>query len=135
MDYTQFVDENGVEKWWVPYFKKHENLLLDALEYSGGTHNLEDVAMALHKDYMLLWPTNESVLVTEVVQYPRAKHMHVFLGAGNMHELLYTMPFVIKQAKIDGCSKVTVTGRRGWEKVLTRSINCKPTHYWLSLEI
>ena len=68
MDYSQFVDVNGQEKWWVPYFKKHENLLLDALEYSGGTHNLEDVAMALHKDYMLLWPTNESVLVTEVLQ-------------------------------------------------------------------
>ena len=135
MDYSQFVDEKGEEDWWVPYFKKHENLLLDALEYSGGTHNLEDVAMALHKDNMQLWPTDESVLVTEVLQYPRAKHMHVFLGAGNMHGLLYTMPYVIKQAKIDGCSKVTVTGRRGWEKVLTRLINCKPTHYWLSLEI
>ena len=135
MDYSQFVDEKGEEKWWVPYFKKHENLLLNALEYSGGTHNLEDVAMALHKDYMQLWPTNESVLVTEVMQYPRAKHMHVFLGAGNMDELLYTMPFVIEQAKKDGCSKVTVTGRRGWEKVLARLINCKPSHYWLSLEI
>jgi hypothetical protein len=135
LDYSQFVDENGVEKWWVPYFKKHENLLLDALEYSGGTHNLEDVAMALHKDYMHLWPTNESVLVTEVLQYPRAKHMHVFLGAGNMDGLIYTMPYVIEQAKKDGCSKVTVTGRRGWEKVLTRLINCKPSHYWLSLEI
>ena len=135
MDYSQFVDEKGEEKWWVPYFKKHENLLLDALEYSGGTHNLEDVAMALHKDYMQLWPTNESVLVTEVVQYPRAKHLHVFLGAGNIDELQEVMPFVIKRAKEEGCSKVTLTGRRGWEKVLSRLINCKPTHFWLSLEI
>jgi hypothetical protein len=135
LDYSQFVDESGVEDWWVPHFKKHENLLLNALEYSGGTHNLEDVAMALHKDNMQLWPTDESVLVTEVMQYPRSKHMHVFLGAGNMDGLIYTMPYVIKQAKIDGCSKVTVTGRRGWEKVLTRLINCKPSHYWLSLEI
>ena len=135
MDYSQFVDECGAEKWWVPYFKKHENLLLDALEYGGGTHNLEDVAMALHKDNMLLWPTNESVLVTEVQQYPRCKHYHVFLGAGNMDELKEVMPFVIKRAKEEGCSKVTLTGRRGWEKVLGRLINCKPTHYWLSLEI
>lgn len=135
MDYSQFVDENGAEKWWVVHFKKHEQLLLDALEYGNGTHNLEDVAMALHQDYMQLWPTDDSILVTEVQQYPRAKHMHVFLGAGNMKGLLYTMPYVIKQAEKDGCSKVTVTGRRGWERVLGRLINCKPSHYWLTLEI
>lgn len=135
MDYSQFVDECGAEKWWVPYFKKHENLLLDALEYCGGTHNLEDVAMALHKDNMLLWPAHESVLVTEVVQYPRIKTLHVFLGAGKMEEIKEMLPYVFKSAKEQGCQRVTSTGRRGWDRALNKIINCKPTHYWLSLEI
>jgi len=69
------------------------------------------------------------------VQYPRMKVFHIFLGAGKMTELTQMIPYVVEQAKLEGCRKVTVTGRRGWEKVLARYVDSKPTHYWLSLEI
>jgi hypothetical protein len=46
-----------------------------------------------------------------------------------------TTDTLLETFAVTNTSKVTVTGRRGWEKVLTRLINCKPSHYWLSLEI
>lgn len=135
MDCSEFVEKDGSQKWWVEHFLRLEKQILQGLEYSGGTHNLEDVAMALHKDQMQLWPGLESVLLTELVQYPRMKVFHVFLGAGKMTELIQMIPYVVEQAKLEGCRKVTVTGRRGWERVLARYVDSKPTHYWLSLEI
>jgi hypothetical protein len=135
VDYSVFVDENGVEKWWVFHFKRHEKLLLNALEYCGGTHNLEDVAMALHNDYMQFFPANESFLVTEVVQHPRLKSLHIFLAGGSKDELVEISKYVFEHARTKGCTRMTSTGRRGWERVLPNIFNCKPSHYWLSMEI
>jgi len=96
IDCSKFT-ENGEPKWWVPYFLESEQLLLNALEYSDGTHSLEDVAMALDKDEMQFWPGNNTAIVTEIVNYPRKKIIHVFLAAGDMNEVIRLLPYIEKQ--------------------------------------
>lgn len=133
MDCSQFT-EDGKPKWWVPYFLKSEQLLLNALEYSNGTHSLEDVAMALNRDEMQLWPGINTAIVTEIITYPKLKCIHVFLAAGDMDEVIRILPYIEKHGKMEGCTRMTMTGRKGWEKVMNKVYKVEP-RIFLSTEI
>jgi hypothetical protein len=133
IDCSRFT-ENGEPKWWVPYFLESEQLLLNALEYSNGTHSLEDVAMALDKDEMQFWPGINTALVTEVITHPNQKSIHIFLAAGDMDEVIRILPFVEIHGKLEGCTHMTMTGRKGWEKVMSKIYKVQP-RIFLSTEI
>ena len=89
-----------------------------ALEYSGGTHDFIDVAEGIYKGTMQLWPTPRGCIVTEIVVYPRKKVLNVFLGGGELGQILEMHEDVIAWAKSQGCSALTMTGRFGWKKPL-----------------
>jgi hypothetical protein len=126
--------ENGEPKWWVPYFQESEQLLLNALEYSDGTHSLEDVAMALDKDEMQLWPGINTAIVTEILEFPQKKIIHVFLAAGDMNEVIRILPYIEKHGKKEGCEELSMIGRKGWERVMDKIYKLE-TKVYLSTEI
>ena len=78
-----------------------------ALEYGGGTHIFEDIVDA-----------KDSCLVTEITVYPRKKVLHVFLGGGDLNEILGMHESVVQWAISQGCESLTMTGRKGWVKAL-----------------
>ena len=133
IDCSKFT-ENGELKWWVPYFLQSEQLLLNALEYGNETHSLEDVAMALDKDQMQLWPGINTAVVTEIITYPQKKIINVFLAAGDMDEVIKILPYVKKHGKMEDCTHMTMTGRKGWEKVMSKIYQVE-TRVFLSTEI
>ena len=98
-----------------------------ALEYSGGTHNFDDVAEGLASGKMQLWPAPKGCIVTEIVVYPRKKMLNVFLGGGELDQLMDMHKDVIAWSKAQGCVAVTITGRYGWKKPLTKH-GWKPLH-------
>jgi hypothetical protein len=98
-----------------------------ALEYSGGTHNFDDVAEGLASGKMQLWPAPKGCIVTEIVVYPRKKVLNVFLGGGELDQLLDMHEDVIAWSKAQGCVALTITGRYGWKKPLTKH-GWKPLH-------
>lgn len=87
-----------------------------ALAYSGGTHQYEDVAEMIAAGRANLWPGPESVIVTEVIQHPREKHLHFFLAAGNRRELAAMHPLVCDWGRAQGCTKASLVGRKGWQR-------------------
>ena len=89
-----------------------------ALEYSGGTHDFIDVAEGIYKGTMQLWPTPKGCIVTEIVVYPRKRMLNVFLGGGELEQILDMHKDVIQWAKAPGCTALTMTGRGGWKKTL-----------------
>ena len=94
-----------------------------ALEYSGGTHNFDDVVEGLKSGVLQLWPTPRGCIVTEIVLYPRKRVLNVFLGGGELDQILDMHTDVIEWAKAQGCTALTMSGRAGWKKPLT-------THGW-----
>jgi len=98
-----------------------------ALEYSGGTHSLSDVINGITSGKMQLWPSPKGCIVTEIVVYPRKKMLNVFLGGGEMEQLLDMHKDVIAWSKAQGCEAITITGRFGWKKPLTKH-GWKPMH-------
>lgn len=89
-----------------------------ALSYSGGTHDFIDVAEGIYKGTMQLWPTPKGCIVTEIVVYPRKKILNVFLGGGELDQILDMHEDVITWAKAQGCNALSMSGRPGWKKSL-----------------
>lgn len=98
-----------------------------ALEYSGGTHSLSDVIEGITSGKMQLWPSPKGCIVTEIVVYPRKKMLNVFLGGGELDQLLDMHKDVIAWSKAQGCEAITITGRFGWKKPL-KAHGWKPMH-------
>lgn len=91
-----------------------------ALEYSGGTHSFSDVVQGLVEGRMQLWPAERGCIVTEIVQYPKKKVLHVFLGGGELDQILDMHEDVIRWAKAEGCVGLTMSGRLGWKRPLAK---------------
>ena len=98
-----------------------------ALEYSGGTHDIIDIYQGLYTGAMQLWPNKNSCLVTEIITYPKKKVLNVFLGGGDLTEILEMHDSVISWAKEQGCSALSMTGRFEWKKPLSK-YGWKPLH-------
>jgi hypothetical protein len=91
-----------------------------ALEYSCGTHLLEDVKADVMSDNMTtFWPGKRSAIVTELIVHPRRTQLHFWLCGGDLDEVINEMrPEIEAWGKALGATAITITGRMGWQKVL-----------------
>jgi len=89
-----------------------------ALEYSGGTHEYEDIVNSIKKGYMQFWPAENGCAVTEIVTFPRKKVFHIFLAGGEKNQIVDMDESAVEFAKAQGCTGMTIAGRRGWARVL-----------------
>lgn len=113
--------------------------VLEALEIDGNTYTIDDLMEAVSLGHMQAWPSRDSLLITELVCYPRKKMLRVVIAAGEIREILSMIPIVESWAKREGCSGVLFTGRPGWKRILaghgyrslgivmTREFDGKPT--------
>ena len=106
-----------------------------ALEYSGGTHNFEDIIEMVDKQQLQLWPAKDSVVLTEIIVYPRLKNLHYFLAGGDLDELSRMRPLIESWGKSLGCTRVTLAGRRGWAKTFLKDEGYSPQWSVLAKEL
>ena len=106
-----------------------------ALEYSGGTHNFDDVAEMVEQNRLQLWPAKDSVVLTEIIVYPRLKNLHYFLAGGDLDELSRMRPMIESWGKSLGCTRVTLAGRRGWAKTFLKDEGYSPQWSVLAKEL
>ena len=106
-----------------------------ALEYSGGTHNFDDVAEMVGDHRLQLWPASNSVVLTEIIVYPRLKNLHYFLAGGDLDELSRMRPMIESWGKSIGCTRVTLAGRKGWAKTFLKDEGYRPQWSVLAKEL
>lgn len=105
-----------------------------ALEYSRGTHTVEDVEHGILSGRFHLWPAARGCLVTEFIEYPQKRVLNVFLGGGELDQLTDMHDAVEAFARAAGCKAVLIQGRRGWARVW-RDQGFKPVATVLEKEI
>lgn len=105
-----------------------------ALDHGGNTHDLEDIWAGIVDGRFQFWPAKRGCLVTEILLYPKCKVLHVFLGGGNLDQLLDMIESLEMYAKTIGCKSITVSGRKGWVRVLA-SRGAKPVRTTLAKEL
>jgi hypothetical protein len=90
----------------------------DALKYSNGTHEFEDIVLGIAEGRMQLWAAPRGCIVTEIVIYPRKKLLNLFLAGGKLDQLIDMNDDITAWAKSHDCVGGTITGRLGWKKAL-----------------
>ena len=92
----------------------------DALAYSGleETHTFTDICKGVLNGNLHLWHGDNGCAVTEFVVYPMSKCLHVFLAGGDMQQILDFEESATVWGKAQGCTQMTIAGRKGWSKVL-----------------
>jgi hypothetical protein len=106
-----------------------------ALEYSGGTHKIEDIAEGLRTNRFQFWPGVNSAVVTEIIVYPQLKDLHYFLAGGDLDELKMMRPLIESWGKSIGCTRVSLAGRPGWQKTFLKDEGYEPKWFILSKEL
>lgn len=94
--------------------------LLKALDVAGKTHAPEDVARAVEEGRMQAWNNGDSLVITEVLGFPRTQVLNVFLAVGNLDEVTGLIPEMMAFGREHGCTKIRMQGRRGWARVLPK---------------
>ena len=105
-----------------------------ALNFSGGTNDFDDVAQSVMEGRMQLWAAEDACAVTEIAVYPKKKVLHTFLAGGKMGTIVDMQHDAAKWAKLQGCTSMSIAGRAGWERVLSKH-DWEPVHVVLSKEI
>lgn len=89
-----------------------------ALSYQA-THAIEDVERMILEDEAQLWLGEKSAAVTEIVQFPKCKTLHLWLCGGDLREIIDVMlPKAEAFARQEGCTRLTTAGRVGWDRVM-----------------
>ena len=116
-------------------FERLRHHVAAALEYSGGTHKIEDIAEGIRRGQFQLWPGKNSVVVTEIIVYPQLKDLHYFLAGGDLDELQLMRPIIESWGKEIGCSRVSLAGRKGWERTFLKGEGYEPKWFILCKDL
>lgn len=98
-------------------FKRLSPHIEAALEYTKGTHSIDDIWSGIVEGRFQFWPGEQSAIVTDIEVYPKRRVMHIFLAGGELEELLEMEKAVEAYAHTIGCNSMSISGRRGWLKV------------------
>ncbi|WKV16954.1 hypothetical protein [Microcystis phage MJing1] len=89
-----------------------------ALDLAGNTHTIEDVARAARRGEVRVAEHGESVIVTELVHYPRLLAARHWLYAGRLVDMPVLEEEAARWARAEGATRIEISGRRGWQPIL-----------------
>jgi hypothetical protein len=78
---------------------------------------IDDLAIMLNNGEALLWTGESAALVTTLHTSDHHRFLHVWLGCGDIKELVSFEPGISAWARARGCHYATINGRKGWSRV------------------
>lgn len=123
-------------------WKDVASFIESALPHGDDKYGLEDIKELIAKELLILWVVYnedtekaEGCILTEVLKYPRAQALSIFLLAGNdFSAIVGVFEELMDYAKGVGCSRIEFYGRPGWEKVL-KPLNFEKIHTIMRLNL
>jgi len=93
-----------------------------ALAQAGNTHTIADVMQRIEQNRACCWTNGDSVVVTEVLVYPRLRAVNYWVVSGQLQECAALQPDIDAWAISEGCGIATATGRMGWLRLSERPL-------------
>ena len=117
----------------------HQSKLVElfdkALLFGGSTHERIDVAEGIKSGRLHYFGDDTVAVVTEIIEYPRTRKLHVLLAAGDFNRMIDRfLPLVKRFARENGCNSITTTARKGFIRKLPK-VGFRPTHIAFELKL
>lgn len=93
--------------------------LQKALEYQGGTHTVADVADYIERGDAQLWVRDDAMIVTQVDQKPRTRHLVYWIACGDLHDVQELSEEIDKWGREQGCTLAVSHCRKGWKRAMS----------------
>lgn len=110
----------------LPRIEDYRRQIEAALPYAHFSHTFDDIRDAVERGDMQFWPGVASVVITEIVDFPRYRACNVVAAGGNLAELKVMIPAIEQWARDRGCVRATFAGRRGWERTFLKDDGWEP---------
>ena len=109
--------------------------LFDKAIISGGnTHTIDDIEAGIAAGHFQFWEADDCCAVTEMVAYPQAKKLHIFIAAGNFNSICEKLlPRAREFAERNGCVSMTTIARKGFLRRIPK-YGFKPKHIAFELD-
>lgn len=104
----------------VPPIENYRGQIEAALAYSDDSHSFDDIVRGVENGDMQYWPGAHSVIITEICVVPRYKYMNIFLAGGILTEIEQMAPGIEEWGRRQGCDRMILTGRKGWERTFLK---------------
>lgn len=101
---------------WQDELERCRPWIEDALAYNQTGMTIDDVVFGLSTGEYRLWPGDRCAVVTEHYTGRTGKHLNFFLAGGDINELESMLPVIEAQARAEGVVRITLYGRRGWQR-------------------
>jgi len=89
-----------------------------ALEHADGAYTIEDVEASIAAGDMALLSGPVCALVFEIMEFPRLRALNIILAGGDLDQIKTLDPVLIDIARGHDCTRIYLSGRRGWLKAL-----------------
>jgi hypothetical protein len=99
-----------------PYLKRLER----ALSRMGGLYLAQDIVSAVRVGRMQMFSEGDSIAVTQISLYPRAKVLEILVAVGNLAELRILHDRLLTFAAKIGAGVIQAYGREGWIEDATK---------------
>lgn len=114
------LTKTGPYKEGWSYIERHKEDLTKAIGPLQ-THTIDDVWLGVINGLYQMWVRPDSVVITELVAYPRCKSLRIFLAAGKLDEILDIEKDLCEYARAQGCRFIEHGGgRKGWQRIAER---------------
>lgn len=120
---------------WMLEFARLEHHLENALEYSGGTHDVVHVFAGIAEGQFQMWAGEDSIIISEILEYPKLRALHFFLVGGHLEELQEMEKTVVDWARTRGCTRATTAGRVGWSRTFLKDRGYAPQWHVMCREL
>jgi len=111
--YLQLAQE--VPERYIRSIDEDRALIERALGYEH-SFAFEDIKQGVEAGLMQYWPLPNSVVITELINFPQYIVFHIFLAAGKMTEIHGATPEILAWGKSKGATEARLHGRPGWAR-------------------
>lgn len=102
------MNREQVEAWLAP-----------AIERGGNRYHMPEIWKSIEEGRRQLWLGEHGAAVTEILNFATERILHVLLAGGDMAQIRDFEESAAAWGRAQGCTKMTLCGRKGWERVLT----------------
>ena len=101
--------------------RRFQSVIEKALSYSDNSHTFDNVCGRVIDGSLDLYVLPNSVMLCETFRQPNFSQYHVYLGGGDLQEIIDYHPQMEREARLRGCKYLSMTGRLGWKKPLEQN--------------